>query len=229
MPELDLDRSFPRLKTLTEREATWQEVREAARTCTDCPLFEIGTQTVFGVGPVNARLMFIGEAPGAQEDKAGRPFVGPAGKLFDEALQQAGIDRDEVYVTNTVKHRPWIAGPTGRQKNRAPKQSEINACRQWHVREVALIRPELVVCLGAKAATEILGRDFKLTQQRGQWHSTPDIPHVLATLHPAYVLIQPPETIEALRATLFADVAEVARRYAALRAEAGAAGGSVRR
>ena len=213
MPELDLDRSFPRLKTLTEREAAWQEVREAARTCTDCPLFEIGTQTVFGVGPVNARLMFIGEAPGAQEDKAGRPFVGPAGKLFDEALQQAGIDRDEVYVTNTVKHRPWIAGPTGRQKNRAPKQSEINACRQWHVREVALVRPELVVCLGAKAATEILGRDFKLTQQRGQWHSTSAAPHVLATLHPSYVLIQPRDSYDQVRDTFFTDFRTVAERY----------------
>ncbi|HET7770307.1 MAG TPA: UdgX family uracil-DNA binding protein [Chloroflexota bacterium] len=213
MPELDIDRSLPRLKTLAEREAAWQEVREAARTCTDCPLFEIGTQTVFGVGPINARLMFIGEAPGAQEDKAGRPFVGPAGKLFDEALQHAGIDRDEVYVTNTVKHRPWIAGPTGRQKNRAPKQSEINACRQWHVREVDLTRPELVVCLGAKAATEILGRDFKLTQQRGQWHSTSAARHVLATLHPSYVLIQPRDSYDRVRDTFFSDFTTVAERY----------------
>ena len=213
MPELDIDRSLPRLKTLAEREAAWQEVREAARTCTDCPLFEIGTQTVFGVGPINARLMFIGEAPGAQEDKAGRPFVGPAGKLFDEALQHAGIDRDEVYVTNTVKHRPWIAGPTGRQKNRAPKQSEINACRQWHVREVAVIRPELVVCLGAKAATEILGRDFKLTQQRGQWHSTSAAPHVLATLHPSYVLIQPRDRYDQVRESFFSDIRTAAERY----------------
>src|SRR6266498_1368653 len=169
MVDLGIDAELPRLTTVAARERAWGSVRSAARSCTDCPLFEIGTQTVFGEGPVDARLMFIGEAPGAQEDKAGRPFVGPAGKLFNEALEEAGIDRSEVYVTNTVKHRPWVAGRSGRQKNRAPKQSEINACRQWHVREIALVRPEMIVCLGAKAAQEILGKDFKLTKERGRW------------------------------------------------------------
>ena len=212
VPELELDGSLPRLRTLAEREAAWEEVKEAARGCTDCPLWEIGTQTVFGVGPVNARVMFIGEAPGAQEDKAGKPFVGPVGKLFDEALAHAGIDRSQVYVTNTVKHRPWIAGPSGRQKNRAPKQSEINACRQWHTREVALVRPEMIVCLGAKAAQEILGRTFKLTQQRGRWHSTDTTAHVLATLHPSYVLIQPRDSYDQVRATFLSDIAMVAER-----------------
>jgi uracil-DNA glycosylase len=217
VPELDLDPALPRLQTVAEREAAWAQVREAARICTDCPLWEIGTQTVFGVGPITSRLMFIGEAPGAQEDKAGRPFVGPAGKLFDEALERAGIDRSAVYVTNTVKHRPWIAGPTGRQKNRAPKQSEINACRQWHTREIALIRPELIVCLGAKAAQEILGKDFKLTQQRGRWHRATAAPHVLATLHPSYVLIQPRDSYEQVRQTFFSDIEEAAVRFGELR------------
>ena len=213
MPELDIDPSLPRLKSLTERTDAWEHVKAAAQTCTDCPLFEIGTQTVFGVGPINARLMFIGEAPGAQEDKSGTPFVGPAGKLFNEALENAGIDRQSVYITNTVKHRPWIAGPSGRQKNRAPKQSEINACRQWHVREVALVRPEIIVCLGAKAAQEILGRTFKLTQQRGQWQSTTAAPSVLATLHPSYVLIQPRDSYDQVRETFFSDIRAVAERY----------------
>lgn len=217
MPELDLDSALPRLDTLAEREQAWATVREAARRCTDCPLWEIGTQAVFGVGPVDARLMFIGEAPGAQEDKAGKPFIGPAGKLFDEALERASIDRSEVYVTNTVKHRPWIAGPTGRQKNRAPKQSEINACRQWHTREVALVRPELIVCLGAKAAKEILGKDFKLTQQRGRWQEATAAPQVLATLHPSYVLIQPRDSYDEVRQTFFSDVQLASKRLSELR------------
>jgi DNA polymerase len=217
VPELDADQSLPRLGTLAERTAAWAAVKAASRDCTDCPLFEIGTQTVFGAGPIDSRLLFIGEAPGAQEDETGRPFVGPAGKLFDEALIHAGIDRQDVYITNTVKHRPWLPGPSGRPKNRAPKQSEINACRQWHAREIALVRPEIIVCLGAKAAQEILGRDFKLTQQRGQWHATSAAPSVLATLHPSYVLIQPRDSYDQVRETLFSDIRVVAERYAGSR------------
>jgi uracil-DNA glycosylase len=217
VPALDLDDSLPRLKSVAERERAWRTVRAAAQECTDCPLFSINTQTVFGDGPVSSRLVFIGEAPGAQEDKAGRPFVGPAGKLFNEALDAAGIDRDDVYVTNTVKHRPWAPGPTGRQKNRAPKQSEINACRQWRVREIALIRPELIVCLGAKAAQEILGKDFKLTKQRGEWLTSTAAPNTMATLHPSYVLIQPAESHDRVRGEFFADVAAAGERFRAVR------------
>jgi DNA polymerase len=217
MVDLEIDALLPRLTTLAQREKAWDEVSVAARKCTDCPLFEIGTQTVFGEGPVNARLLFIGEAPGAQEDKAGRPFVGPAGKLFNEALEAAGIDRAEVYVTNTVKHRPWLAVPSGRQKNRAPKQSEINACRQWRVREIALVRPEMIVCLGAKAAQEILGKEFKLTKERGRWHESSAAPHVMATLHPSYVLIQPAESYDQVRAAFFADIGAAGERYRAPR------------
>ena len=193
------------------------EVAQAAKQCQACPLWEIGTQTVFGNGPATARLMFVGEAPGAQEDRAGQPFVGPAGRLFDEALQQAGLDRAEIYVTNTVKHRPWVQqGP--RQKNRPPKQSEINACRPWLREELRLIQPELIVCLGAVAAKELLGKDFKLTQQRGQWHEGPNGAAVLATLHPSYVLIQPAETQERVRESFFGDIKAVAERYRELAA-----------
>jgi uracil-DNA glycosylase len=211
--ELRIDPLLPELASEEERAQALAEVRAAAAGCRDCPLGDIGTQIVFGEGPVAARLMFIGEAPGAQEDKAGRPFIGPAGKLFDEALAAAGIDRSTVYVTNTVKHRPWIAGPTGRQKNRGPKQSEINACRQWRLRELALVRPAVVACLGAKAAQEVLGKDFRLTTQRGTWLHTPAAPHVLATLHPSYVLIQPDESRERVREQFFEDVRAVGQRY----------------
>lgn len=192
--------------------AQLESVRQAAEACCACPLWEIGTQTVFGDGPVDARLMFVGEAPGRDEDKQGRPFVGASGRLFDEALRQADLDRAAVYVTNTVKHRPWLQqGP--RQKNRAPKQSEITACRPWLAEELRLVRPALVVCLGATAAKELLGKDFKLTQQRGQWHAGPHGAEVLATLHPSYVLIQPPDTQESVRASFFADIRAAAERY----------------
>lgn len=192
------------------------EVARAAQDCRACPLWEIGTQTVFGHGPPTADLLFLGEAPGRDEDKQGLPFVGAAGRLFDAALAAANLDRAEVYVTNTVKHRPWVQqGP--RQKNRAPKQSEINACRSWLDHELQLVRPALIVCLGAVAATAILGKHFKLTQQRGQWLAGPEGAAVLATLHPSYVLIQPAETQERVRETFFGDLRAVGERYRALR------------
>ncbi len=222
-----------------------QALRGQAAGCQACPLWEMGTQTVFGSGPDGARVMFVGEAPGYNEDKQGLPFVGPAGRLFNEALEQAGLARDEVYVTNVVKHRPWIKG--GRQgKNRAPKQSEINACRPWLAQELAALRPLLVGCLGALAAKWFLGPEFKLTQQRGQWltadarllgsapprarrgmvqeavPATPITlpadyaPHVLATVHPSFVLIQPPESYDRWRESLFADVRAIAQRLRSL-------------
>src|SRR5690242_3162752 len=153
-----------------------ERVREEARGCRACPLWEIGTQTVFGAGPPDARVMMIGEAPGEQEDREGIPFVGPAGRLFDEGLARSGLRRDRVWVTNVVKHRPW-QWQGRRKKNRAPKVSEIKACRPWLEQELRLLRPEVVLCLGATAAKEILGKDFRLTHQRGEWHSTPAIPH----------------------------------------------------
>ena len=202
---------------------TSPEVAGPAGGCQACPLWEIGTQTVFGAGPPDARLVLIGEAPGEHEDRQGIPFVGPAGRLLDRALSEVGLDRGALYVTNVVKHRPWVQHGN-RRKNRPPKTSEIKACRPWLGAELTLLQPRIVVCLGAPAAREILGKDFRLTQQRGEWYSTPTIPHVLATLHPAYVLIQPPETMDALRDALFGDLARVAERYRALSADASAAG-----
>jgi uracil-DNA glycosylase family protein len=199
------------------------EVAARARGCQACPLWELGTQTVFGAGPASARLVTIAEAPGEHEDHQGVPFVGPAGRLLDRALAEAGLDRAEIYLTNVVKHRPWVQ-QGARRKNRAPKASEIKACRPWLSAELTLIQPQIVVCLGAPAAREILGKEFRLTQQRGEWYSTPTIPHVLATLHPAYVLIQPPESRDALRAALFGDLARVAERYRELKAQVPTAG-----
>jgi uracil-DNA glycosylase len=191
------------------------DVAARARNRRACPLWEIGTQTVFGAGPPTARLMLIGEAPGESEDREGVPFVGAAGRMLDRALAAAGLDRAELYLSNVVKHRPWVQ-QGARQKNRAPKTSEIRACRPWLDAELTLLRPDIVVCLGAPAAHAILGKDFKLTQQRGEWYSTPTIPHVLATLHPSYVLIQPSESRDAIRDVLFGDLARVAERYRAL-------------
>jgi DNA polymerase len=168
---------------------SFERVRLDAADCRDCPLWEGNTQTVFGLGPVDAAVIFIGEAPGAQEDLAGIPFVGSAGQMFDEGIAEAGIDRASVYVTNTVKHRPFVEN-NGRRRNRTPKQSEIKACATWLDRELEIVRPQIVCCLGAVAAKRILGKQFGLMKQRGQWLSTETIPHVLATVHPSFVMIQ---------------------------------------
>jgi DNA polymerase len=185
-------------------------LRADAADCRACPLWEIGTQTVFGAGPADAKLCFIGEAPGQQEDERGLPFVGPSGHLFEEALRHAGLERGHVYVTNVVKHRPSVEAH-GRRKNRAPKRSEIKVCAPlWLDRELALLRPAIVCCLGAVAAKQLLGQEFRLTQQRGEWFRTDAAPHVLATVHPSFVLIQPAESRERWRETLFGDIQRAA-------------------
>jgi uracil-DNA glycosylase family protein len=198
--------------TATKRNDALEDVRAEASSCTRCPLHEIGTQTVFGAGPADARVMFVGEAPGAQEDKAGIPFVGPAGKVFDEALEAAGIDRSSVYVTNAVKHRPWVRSPSGRQKNRAPKQSEINACAIWLDQEIDILNPSIICCLGAVAAKRILGKNFRLMDQRGTWHVSERGLDVLATVHPSFVMLQRAEVRDQWMATLTADLALVRQR-----------------
>lgn len=164
-------------------------IRQEALSCRACPLWEGNAQTVFGEGPATADVMFIGEAPGAQEDAQGRPFVGPAGRLFDEALSAAGIERDRVYVTNAVKHRPWTPTRTGR-RNRPPRQSEVNACAMWLDLEIELVRPKIICCLGAVAARRIFGRDFKLMSQRGQWIDLAGGTRAIATVHPSFVMLQ---------------------------------------
>src|SRR3954451_12754034 len=142
-------------------------LREAAADCRACPLWKVGTQTVFGEGPQGAELMLVGEQPGDREDREGRPFVGPAGRLLDQALEEAGIDRTRVYVTNAVKHFKWTA--RGKRRIHAkPNWSEVAACRPWLDSELEVVRPDVLVCLGATAAQALLGRTFRVTKQRGE-------------------------------------------------------------
>ena len=164
-----------------------KELREEARACQDCPLWANATQTVFGAGDPHARVMLVGEQPGDAEDKKGLPFVGPAGRLLDRALQAAGVDREHVYVTNAVKHFKWqLRGK--RRLHKTPAQREIDACHQWLEREVEAIKPQVIVALGATAARAVIGKDFKVSMQRGQFVKSPLAPHVFATFHPSALL-----------------------------------------
>jgi uracil-DNA glycosylase family protein len=166
-----------------------QALREAAAGCRECPLWKTGTQTVFGEGTARATVMLVGEQPGDQEDRAGRPFVGPAGRLLDEALEAAGIDRKAAYVTNVVKHFKWEA--RGKRRIHAkPAWSEIAACRPWLDGELEAVRPAVLVCLGATAAQALLGRQFRVTHQRGAWIESDLAEHVTATIHPSAILRQ---------------------------------------
>ena len=194
---------------------TVEKLREAARGCRACNLWERATQTVFGEGASKARVMLVGEQPGDREDLSGRPFVGPAGKLLDEALEQAGIARDEVYVTNVVKHFNWE--PRGKRRiHKKPNQLQIAACRPWLEAELAVVRPEVLVCLGATAAQALLGKNFRVTQQRGQLIPSPLAPFVTATVHPSSILRAPDDESRRRETALFvADlkrVGEVLRR-----------------
>lgn len=164
------------------------ELRKAAAECRACPLWKTGTQTVFGEGSA-AAIMLVGEQPGDQEDKAGRPFVGPAGRVLDEGLEAAGIDRDATYVTNVVKHFKWEA--RGKRRIHAkPSWSEVAACRPWLDGELEAVQPRVLVCLGATAAQALLGRDFRVTKQRGTWVDSDLAEHVTATIHPSAILRQ---------------------------------------
>ena len=164
-------------------------LRAEAAGCRACTLWKTGTQTVFGEGAARAAVMLVGEQPGDQEDKAGRPFVGPAGRVLDEALAAAGIDRDAAYVTNVVKHFKWEA--RGKRRIHAkPSWTEVAACRPWLDGELEAVRPEVLVCLGATAAQALLGRSFRVTKQRGTWVESELAPHVTATIHPSAILRQ---------------------------------------
>ncbi|MGH7312458.1 MAG: UdgX family uracil-DNA binding protein [Candidatus Rokuibacteriota bacterium] len=169
---------------------TLPKLRVASARCTGCELYRRATQTVFGEGPPPARAMLVGEQPGHDEDLAGRPFVGPAGRLLDDALAEAGIDRAQVYVTNVVKHFKWE--PRGKRRIHAkPSGAEIAACRPWLDAEIALVQPHVIVCLGATAAQALLGRQFRVSRERGQFVASPLAPRVLATVHPSSVLRAP--------------------------------------
>jgi DNA polymerase len=167
-------------------------LKKAAKGCEACDLWKNATQTVFGAGGPKAEIMLIGEQPGDQEDLEGQPFVGPAGKLLDKALIEAGIDRKKVYVTNAVKHFKWE--PRGKRRiHKKPNAVEIAACRPWLDAEIAALRPKIIVCLGATAAQALLGRTFRVTEQRGQFVRSEHAPFVMATVHPSSILRAPDE------------------------------------
>ena len=178
------------VSSLLPDQLTLDSAREMAAECKACDLYKRGTQTVFGEGPKRARIMLVGEQPGDAEDIAGHPFVGPAGKLLDRALEEAGIDRRIVYVTNVVKHFKWE--PRGKRRIHAkPNAAEIGACRPWLETEIALVKPRVLVCLGATAAQALLGKSFKVSKQRGEFVESSLAPLVTATVHPSSILRAP--------------------------------------
>jgi uracil-DNA glycosylase len=166
---------------------TLKKLREAAAGCKACPLWESGTQTVFGEGSPNAEIVLVGEQPGDQEDLSGKPFVGPAGRLLDQGLEEAGIDRKLAYVTNVVKHFKWQ--PRGKRRiHQKPNSAEIAACRPWLDAELALLKPKVLVCLGATAGQALLGRQFRVSKDRGVPVESDLAPVVMATVHPSSIL-----------------------------------------
>ena len=199
---------------------TVASVSRIAKDCKACDLYKTGTQTVFGEGPSRAELMLVGEQPGDAEDLAGHPFVGPAGKLLDRALEQAGIDRRIVYVTNVVKHFKWE--PRGKRRiHKKPNAAEISACRPWLEVEIALVKPRLLVCLGATAAQALLGRSFKVSQQRGEFVQSPLAPLATGTVHPSSILRAPDDEARRLEMERFvADLKKIAAELARVRGRA---------
>jgi DNA polymerase len=176
----------------------YTSLKAAAAGCMGCDLYKNATQTVFGEGRIRAsQVMFVGEQPGDEEDLAGHPFVGPAGRLFDKALIEAGIDRERTYVTNVVKHFKWK--PRGKRRiHEKPRAAEIRACEPWLAAELEVVHPSVLVCLGATAAQALLGKDFRVTQMRGQWLESGHAARTLATVHPSSILRAPdPDSREA--------------------------------
>jgi uracil-DNA glycosylase family protein len=190
-----------------------KSLREAAATCHACPLWRTGTQTVFGKGSPRSRLMLVGEQPGDREDRAGEPFVGPAGEVLSKALAEAGIDRGDAYVTNAVKHFKWTQGRGKRRLHQRPNTEEISACRPWLDAELALVKPEVLVCLGATAAKALLGSKVRVTKDRGRFLESDLAPAVSVTVHPSSILrIEDDEERRAAREELVADLAKIAER-----------------
>jgi DNA polymerase len=195
-------------------------LRRAAADCKACDLWKTGTQTVFGEGVSKARIMFVGEQPGDQEDRAGLPFVGPAGKILHQAIAEAGIDEAEVYVTNVVKHFKWSPAERGKRRiHKKPRYSEIHACRPWLDAELRMVKPQVLVCLGATAAQSLLGRAFSVSRQRGQLVESPLAPMVTATVHPSSILRALDDESRHAQMRAFVDdlktVAQFARKRAA--------------
>src|SRR3954466_9516431 len=181
-----------------------EALREEAAHCTRCPLYRCATRTVFGEGPVSADIMIVGEQPGDKEDLAGHPFVGPAGQMLDKALQEAGVDRKKVYVTNAVKHFKFV--PRGKIRlHQKPNTPEIKACRQWYERELASIKPDLVVAMGATAAQSVFGKMTPINKNRGRLIDLDDGTKALVTVHPSYLLRLPDEDAKAREYERFVD------------------------
>lgn len=186
------------------------QLREGAQRCRDCPIGEHATQAVFGEGPAKAKLMLVGEQPGDREDLAGHPFVGPAGRLLDKAMQTLGWPRDSLYVTNAVKHFKFeLRGK--RRLHKSPAQQEIEACLQWLDRELNVVHPSAIVALGATAARALLGRPIGIMRERGHWIARDDGLQVLITLHPSALLRGPPEEREAAFARWLDDLQHASR------------------
>jgi uracil-DNA glycosylase family protein len=183
-----------------------KQLREDARACQDCPLWANATQTVFGAGDPHARVMLVGEQPGDEEDKKGLPFVGPAGRLLDRALEAAQVDRTHLYVTNAVKHFKWqLRGK--RRLHKTPAQREIDACHQWLEREIEAVKPHVIVAMGATAARAVISKDFKVSLSRGQFVQSALAPYVFATFHPSALLrLQDSKEKEAAFEQLVADL-----------------------
>ena len=189
---------------LIPEQPTLPLLKAAAADCRACDLWKNGTQSVFGEGRSRARILFVGEPPGNEEDLTGKPFVGPAGRLFDEALEEAGIDRKQTYVTNVVKHFKWE--PRGKRRiHKKPNAQEIAACRPWLEAEIALIKPKIIVALGATAAQSLLGAQFRVTKQRGQFLESDLAPYVMATVHPSSILRAPDDETRRLEYQSFVD------------------------
>ena len=179
-------------------------LKDAAADCRACDLWKKGTQTVFGDGRARARVMFVGEQPGNEEDLTGKPFVGPAGRLFDNALDEAGIDRKQTYVTNVVKHFKWE--PRGKRRiHKKPNAQEISACRPWLEAEFALVKPKVIVALGATAAQALLGPQFRVTKERGKFIESTLAPYIMATVHPSSILRAPDDETRHLEYRRFVD------------------------
>ena len=189
MAKRTLSASAPQLFPQAE---SLDDLRARAKHCKACELWRNATQTVFGEGADSSKILFVGEQPGDQEDLQGRPFVGPAGKLLDSALEEAGIAREKTYITNAVKHFKWE--PRGKRRiHKKPNGAEIAACRPWLDTEIAILQPEVIVCLGATAAQALLGREFRVTQHRGEIMKSSLAPFIMATVHPSSILRAPDE------------------------------------
>jgi uracil-DNA glycosylase family protein len=182
--------------------STLSAFRDAAADCKACDLWKRGTQTVFGEGARRAKVLFVGEQPGNEEDLTGKPFVGPAGRLFNSALAEVGIERSQTYVTNVVKHFKWE--PRGKRRiHKKPNSQEIAACRPWLEAEIALVKPKVIVALGATAAQALLGAKFRVTKQRGEFLESTLAPYIMATVHPSSILRAPDDETRRLEMRLF--------------------------